>query len=132
MQLIKILPVLILFLVSCEQDVQVPERPELDGKTAIRIRNTSGFFYSNVVVNTNGGQNEYNTIIPSTLSDYKLFDFAYRYAFVEMTIDGELATIQPIDFFGETILPSGYYTYEIGASESSNRYGRLTLILVED
>lgn len=127
-----ILPSILIFLFACEQNIQEPERPELNGKTAIRIQNSSGFFYQNVVVNTGGGRHEYNTIVPSTSSDYKLYEFAYRYAFVELTIDGDLATIQPIDYVGESKLESGYYTYEIDASGSGDRYGRLTLKLVED
>lgn len=127
-----LLPFLLIFLISCEQEVHEQVRPELNGKTAIRIQNSSGYFYQNVVVNTGGGRHEYNTIIPSTSSDYKLFNFAYSYAFVELTIDGDLATIQPIDYFGETKLDPGYYTYEIDASGSGSRYGRLTLKLVKD
>ena len=128
----KMFPTLLLFLVACEQEVQESERPALGGKTAIRIHNTSEFFYKDVVVNTGGGSHEFNTVAPLTSSEYKLFEFAYRYAFVELTIESELATIQPIDYVGETKLESDYYTYEIIATESGDRYDRLSLRLVRD
>ncbi len=126
------LPLILLILVACDQEYQEPERPELNGKTAIRVKNTSGHFYNDVVVSAGTDTHEYNTVAPLTSSEYKLFEFAYRYAFVELTIDGDLATIQPIDFLGETELDPGYYTYEISTNDNRGRYGRLSLKLVED
>lgn len=115
---------------SCDGENVKP--PDLNGKTAVRVQNVSPFKFENIVVSTQGGENIYGTLTPVQISEYKLFDFAYRYAFVELYIDGKVATIQPIDFFGETKLDTGYYTYQISATASTNQHGRLSLTLVED
>ncbi|MEP1094580.1 MAG: hypothetical protein ABJG78_05690 [Cyclobacteriaceae bacterium] len=115
---------------SCDSENVIS--PDLNGKTAIRIQNVSPFKFENIVVNTQGGENMYGALTSIQTSEYKLFDFAYRYAFVELYIDGKVATIQPIDFFGETKLDTGYYTYQIGTTNSTNQHGRLSLTLVED
>ena len=98
----------------------------------LRIKNTSQFDYTDVVVNTSGGEHNYGTISSNQSSDYKAFDLAYRYAFVELKIDGSTYTIQPIDYVGETPLDNGKYTYEINATNSGDQYSRLTLTLEED
>ena len=98
----------------------------------LRIKNTSQFDYTDVVVNTSGGEHNYGTVNSNHASDYKAFDLAYRYAFVELIIDGSTYTVQPIDYVGETPLDNGKYTYEINATNSGDQYSRLTLTLAED
>ncbi|WP_370477711.1 hypothetical protein [Tamlana flava] len=49
-----------------------------------------------------------------------------------MEIDGEVYTIQPIDFVGETPLEKGKYTYQIDANDSTEQYGKLSLTLIEE
>lgn len=113
-----------IFLISCNQND--------DDTLLLRIKNTSQFDYTDVVVNTSGGEHNYGTVNANQISDYKVFDLAYRYAFVELKIDGDTYTIQPIDYVGETPLDNGKYTYEINAANSGDQYSRLTLILAED
>jgi hypothetical protein len=98
----------------------------------IRIKNTSQYDYSNLLVNTSGGFNNYGNISSTQSSDYKAFSFAYNYAFVELDIAGITYTLQPIDYVGETKLSSGKYTYEINANDSGTQYDKLTLTLVKD
>lgn len=45
-------------------------------------------------------------------TDYKVFESAYGYAFIELEIGGKTYTIQPIDYVGETPLEDGNYTYQ--------------------
>jgi len=94
--------------------------------------NNSSFEYSNVHVNTSGGENFYGTISPNKYSDYKKYEFAYRYAFVELKIGEATYTLQPIDYVGEEMLSSGKYTYEIEATSTGGQYERLSLRLIED
>ena len=47
-------------------------------------------------------------------------------------IDGEVYTMQPIDYVGEEQLESGMYTYRINAQKQGEQYGRLSLELQED
>jgi len=113
-----------IFLVSCTQND--------DDTLLIRIKNTSQFNYTDVVVNTSGGEHNYSTVNANQASDYKVFDLAFRYTFVELKINGNTYTIQPIDYVGETPLDDGKYTYEINAANSGDQYSRLALTLTED
>jgi hypothetical protein len=107
-----------------------------DGRPAtvvnIRIRNTSDFHYRDVYVNTSGGQHHYGEIDSNEASGYHEFDSAYSYAYVELKIGENLYKLQPIDYFGESKLENGYYTYEISAKSAGDVYDRLTLNLVVD
>ena len=103
-----------------------------DDQVQIRIKNVSSFEYSDVRVNTNGGENNYGNINSNSYSEYESFDFAYRYAFVELKIGSDTFTIQPIDYVGEDPLKSGKYTYAIDATEEGGKYERLSLVLLVD
>ena len=118
---------LLLTLVSCTKDDLANPNEVL-----IRIENTSDFDFKNVIVNTSGGENNYGNLDSHQTSDYKIFELAYRYAFIELKIDEETYTIQPIDYVGETALNTGKYTYVINATSSGNQYDRLNLTFVKD
>ncbi len=123
-------------LFNCSRDDDSSTSDEVQirttGAVQIRIKNASQYNYSNILVNTNGGENNYGNISASKTTKYGGFDFAYRYAFVELKINGQIFTIQPIDYVGETKLTPGKYTYEIGANDSAQRYGKLTIKLFKD
>ena len=110
---------------SCESDL-------VGDQVQIRIKNISQFEYFDVKVNTSGGENFYGTIKSNEYSDYNKFEFAYSYAFVELKIDEDTFTLQPIDYVGEEMLNSGKYTYEIDATSVGGQHERLSLKLVED
>ncbi|MFL1010884.1 hypothetical protein [Flavisericum labens] len=92
----------------------------------IRISNVSTFDYKNITVNSA----DYKNLNSGEKSEYKLFEKAYRYGFVELEINGEIYTIQPIDYVGESPLEKGKYTYQIDANDSTDQYGKLNLTLV--
>lgn len=98
----------------------------------IRLSNVSQFDFQNIVVNTSTGNTDYEDIGPQQKTSYKTFQTAYRYAFVELQIDGETYTLQPIDYVGETPLENGNYTYQIDANTSQDQYGKLSLSLIEE
>lgn len=116
----------LLFGVCCSND-----NGSFSNEVQIRVKNTSSFEYSDVRVNTSGGENNYGSILPNQLSDYKTYDFAFRYAYVELKIEGETFTLQPIDYVGEAKLKSGKYTFEINANVIGNQFDRLSLTLIE-
>lgn len=118
---------LLLTFVSCSKDDLANPNEIL-----IRIENTSEFDFKNVIVNTSGGENNYGDLDAHQISDYKIFELAYSYAFIELKIDGEMYTVQPIDYVGESTLYTGKYTYVINANSSGNQYDRLSLTLVTD
>lgn len=109
-----------------------PDTSDNSGPIEIRVRNISDYDYKEVFVDSNDGTHDYCDILSGDQSNYKRFQSAYRYAFVELMIDGSVYTIQPIDFVGETLLNDGKYTYVINASDEDQRYGRLDISLEED
>ena len=98
----------------------------------IRLSNVSQFEFQNIVVNTTTGNTNFENISSQQMSSYKTFQIAYRYAFIELQIDGETYTLQPIDYVGETPLENGNYTYKIDANDSQEQYGKLSLTLIEE
>ena len=116
---------ILVFAVGCSNDIE-------PNAVQIRIMNSSSFQFLDIIVNTGGGENNYGNILSNQSSDYKSFNSAYRYAYVELKIEGEPFILQPIDYVGETLLASGKYTYDITASETGSKYDRLSLTLIED
>tara|TARA_B110000285_G_C14559936_1_gene353017 strand:- start:55 stop:438 length:384 start_codon:yes stop_codon:yes gene_type:complete len=127
MKKILILIISISTLISCSSDDD-NSTSELN----IRLSNISEYDFENIVVNTTTGDTDFENIGPQEMTSYKTFETAYRYAFVELEIDGETYTLQPIDYVGETPLENGNYTYQIDANDSQEQYSKLTLTLVEE
>ena len=98
----------------------------------IRLSNVSQFDYKNIIVNTSIENVHYKNLGSGQSSDFKNFERAYRHAFIELQIDGKTYTLQPVDYFGETILENGKYTYQIDANDSQEQYGKLALTLIEE
>lgn len=106
--------------------------PDTENGVWIRITNASSYDFKNVYVNTGSDDHQYGDIPAGQSSAYVEYESAYRYAFVQLQINGDTFNIQPIDYVGETLLENGAYTYEIDADNSNNQYGRLSLTLRED
>lgn len=66
-----------------------------------------------VYVNTSGGEHIYGSVPKGTMTGYRRFQSAFRYAFISFKIDGESFAIQPIDYVGEIPLEEGSYTYKL-------------------
>ena len=103
-----------------------------DDSILLRISNTSSFDYKDVIINTTTGNVSFEDIESGDKTAYQSFETAYRYAYVQLEIDGSMYIIQPIDYVGETPLANGKYTYEINANESDEQYGKLSITLKED
>ncbi|PCI00341.1 MAG: hypothetical protein COB81_09070 [Flavobacteriaceae bacterium] len=126
-----ILLFLLIFSIFSCKDKEIPLQKVEEG-IQIRIKNTSPFTYHNTLINTAINDINFGTLAPEASSEYLEVKEAYRYAFVELTIDGKTYTIQPIDYVGETVLTPGKYTYNISASDSEERLNKLGIVLVED
>ncbi len=87
----------------------------------IRISNVSEFNYDNIKVGSPDGMVDFGELNAHSKSEYKVFDKAYRYAFVELQIDGETFTLQAIDYVGETLLENRKYAYEINVNSDMQR-----------
>jgi hypothetical protein len=98
----------------------------------IRLSNVSPYTYQDIRVSSTGDPVSYGDLESGEFTDYKIFEKAYRYGFVELQINGSTYTLQPIDYVGETPLENGYYTYQINANDSDDRFGRLSLTLIKN
>lgn len=79
----------------------------------IRVGNACGVDLQNIIVNTSSGNVQYGELKAGEVSAYKVFDIAYRYAFIQVNMGDEVYTFQPIDYVGEEPLTEGRYTYEL-------------------
>ncbi len=127
MKKILILIISIVALFGCTND----DDNNLTGLN-IRLSNVSQYKFQNIIVNTTTGNVNFGNLDSGQKSAYKQFEKAYRYAYVELEIDGKKYTLQPIDYVGETLLEDGNYTYKIDANNSDDQYARLSLTFVED
>lgn len=98
----------------------------------IRLSNVSQYDFQHIVVNTSTGNVNFGSLHSGQKTAYQVFEKAYRYAFVELEIDGNLYTLQPTDYVGEIPLENGNYTYQIDANDSQERYSKLSLTLIEE
>lgn len=90
-----------------------------DDEVNIRIENVSEFDMDSVTVAYPEEERFYGNIVSGKNSGYKAVTKAYRYAYIETKIDGELSVLQPIDYFGESLLDPGFYTYILTVHEVS-------------
>ena len=127
MKKILILIISIAALISCSKDDE--KNPS---GLKIRLSNVSQYDFQNIVVNTTTGDVNFENLNSGQKTEYKVFEKAYRYAFVELEIDGKMYTLQPTDYVGETRLGNGKYTYQIEANDSQDQYGKLSLALIKD
>lgn len=98
----------------------------------IRIENMSAFTFMDVKMLSFDEELEYGDLDGQELSEYKVVQRAYSYAYIELIIDGDTYILQPIDFTGEEELSNGKYTYQIDANDSSETYDKLSLTFKED
>lgn len=116
-----------LIFISCTDN-----KGAIESNANIRLSNISQFDFNNVIVNTWDKEIKFGNLNSGQTTDYKFFKIAYRYAFVELSINGETYTLQPIDYVGELPLDSGNYTYQINANDSQEQYEKLSLVLIEE
>nr|WP_315153182.1 hypothetical protein [uncultured Flavobacterium sp.] len=135
MKKILIVIVSIALFISCSNDNNNDEdasQKENSSELKIRLSNASKLDFQNIKVNTSTGNVNYGNLKAGKKSDYKVFEMAYRYAFIELQIDGKTYTLQPIDYVGEKPLENGNYTFQINANDSKDQYQKLSLTLIED
>ncbi|PIE99865.1 MAG: hypothetical protein CR994_09005 [Maribacter sp.] len=90
---------------------------ELDG-VWVRVKNVSTLHYDSIQV---GGEGMVHTnVAPDSYSGYLKYETAFKYAYIDISADGETYVLQPTDFVGGTPLPFGYYTYRVGLDEGGS------------
>ena len=98
------------------------------GDVNVRVANNSSFAFERVEVVFPENEVDYGSVSAHGVSEYTPVETAYRYAYIEVEIDGEVLKIQPIDYVGETPLGPGFYTYLLNVTVE----GHLTLEFRED
>ncbi|HEU0013099.1 MAG TPA: hypothetical protein VFQ45_05420 [Longimicrobium sp.] len=100
--------------------------PEQDVR--FRLRNASPYELKDVAVGFPDEMVAYGTLAPGAVTEYRTVARAYRYAYVEATIDGQLVVQQPIDYVGEEYVEPGSYTFVITVADPADRHGLSTLL----
>jgi len=98
----------------------------------IRLSNSSQQNFKNVIVDTGTGKVSFGDLDAGKNTAYKKFSKAYRYAFVQLEINGQTYTLQPIDYVGEVPLKDGRYAYQISVNGNQGQYSNLSLKLIEE
>ncbi len=99
-----------------------------DASPQIRISNRTKLEITNIKVGFPLQTEEYGSIPPGGVTEYRVIRKAYRYAYIEATVDGKPAVIQPIDYVGEKELKAGRYTYVLRVNKNAtSEYDRLRL-----
>ncbi len=93
------------------------QNDELNG-IQIRVKNVSSMNYDAIQVG--GDEMIHTNIVAGSYSEYLVYESAYSYAYINIISANETYVLQPIDFVGETPLPLGFYTYEIGLDADSD------------
>jgi len=101
--------------------------------TEIRLIKRSDVPLEKVVVEFPSGIESYGTVPPGGATDYHQVERAYGYAYVEATIEGQPAILQPIDYVGEELLGNGAFAYALTYNkDADSTYERMRLELVRE
>jgi hypothetical protein len=100
-----------------------------EDRVEVRVRNASTIDFSSVVIGFPDQTEAYGAVAARTATDYRTVERAFRYAGVQVTLDGTSLALIPIDYVGEEELDGGSYTYELNVTDD---LGSLTFRLVRD
>jgi hypothetical protein len=101
-----------------------------NGDLEIRVANHSNVPIEEVRIGFPSQTEEYGTIPPQGVTEYRVVKKAYRYAQLVAKIGGEEVVIQPFDYFREKPLKSGKYTYVLTVNKNATtKFNRIKLRL---
>ena len=92
----------------------------------IRIKNTSPYDYELLLV----GEKFLGDLKSGQVTEYRSFNRPYRYNSVRLAINSQVFRLTPIDYFGETPLEKGYFTYNISVQDFGKKV--LSIETIED
>ncbi|MDP2040954.1 MAG: hypothetical protein Q8S14_04755 [Algoriphagus sp.] len=98
----------------------------------IRVQNNSDVNFTGVIVQSGNVEKAFGSILARSKSDYKEFEYAFKYAAVWLQAEGQGLSMAPNDYTGEMPLKNGYYTYKIGLSSANLTDANLVFELVRD
>ncbi len=126
MKIGEILGLLLLVLSSCGIQDGSPNG------VFIRVQNNSDVNFSRVVVQSGNVEHAFGELPARTSSEYKEFEYAFRYGAVWLEAGGKDFSLIPIDYVGEIPLKNGFYTYRVGLSSANLTDASLVFELIED
>lgn len=98
----------------------------------IRVHNNSDVSFKNVTVQSGNAEQFFGDILSRSSSEYKEFEYAFRYGAVWLEAEGKDFSLIPTDYASEMPLKNGFYTYRIGLSSANLTDASLTLDLVKE
>ena len=98
----------------------------------IRVQNNSDVNFKNVSVQSGNAEQTFGEVLSRTESDYREFEYAFRYGAVWLKAEGVALSLVPTDYVGEIPLRDGFYTYRIGLSSANLQDAALTFELLKD
>ena len=98
----------------------------------IRVQNNSDVNFKNVTVQSGNAEGSFGDVLARTSSDYREFEYAFRYGAIWLEAEGQKFALIPIDYVGEIPLRDGFYTYRIGLSSANLTDATLVFELIED
>lgn len=104
-------------LISCDGLLKSEE------ELKIRLNNVSEFNMDSVLVIFPEDEINYGNLLAGKSSEYRMVNKAYRYAYIQVKINGGLCVLQPIDYMGESLLKPGNYTYILNAFDAGTDEG---------
>ena len=90
-----------------------------DDGTHIRLRNSSSFILTAITFKPGEPEIKFARIDPGEVTNYIPVANAYRYGYLDVTVDGARRVIQPIDYVGENYIGEGRFTYVITIDAST-------------
>lgn len=85
----------------------------------LRVKNTGTIDFVNVTLAFSGEEVQFGALAAGQTSNYRSFDTAYKYGFIEIQTTGKVYHLVPTDYVGETPLKKGYYTYNVKIENNS-------------
>jgi hypothetical protein len=116
MKKIAFLLIIVSLVSGCKKQEFEPEGP-----TDVRVKNLSTLPWTNVIVNTSGGEHNLGDITSQSYSGYVQFDKAYPFAEITATINGLVYSTGPVNYFGQTYIGQMKITYEVYIKSEANR-----------
>ena len=99
---------LTLMMFACEKPNKTPEGP-----TDVRVWNITDQDFTNLSVDTGGGDYDYGNLSAGEKTDYYRFEKAYPDAEITVTINGEEYSTGPQDYTYATYIGPDMVTYKV-------------------
>ncbi len=102
---------------SCKEGYRESTLPQL------RIANDSAIPFEEVTIYFHpDARHPYGPLGPGEISDYKEFNFIYRYSFIEIKTPDNTYQLQPVDYVGETRYYTGHFTYHLVITDTGPEF----------